>query len=35
MLPAKGVLLANNSWIGANTSSCTYYPTLNGYYCAD
>jgi hypothetical protein len=35
MLPAKGVLLANNSWIGGNTSSCTYYSTLNGYYCVD
>jgi len=34
-LPQKGVLLANNSWIGNNTSSCTYYPTLNGHYCVD
>ena len=35
MLPQKGILLANNSWIGKNTPGCTFYPSMNGYYCTD
>lgn len=32
-LPQKGVLLANNSWIGDNTPSCTKVPEINGHFC--
>ncbi len=35
MLPQKGILLANNSWIGDNTPSCTRIPSINGHYCTD
>jgi hypothetical protein len=34
-LPAKGILLANNSWIGDNTPSCKKIPSINGHYCED
>ena len=33
-LPKKGVLLANNSWIGDSTlSSCIKVPEINGHFC--
>jgi hypothetical protein len=34
-LPDKGILLANNSWIGDNTASCTKIKEINGHYCTD
>ena len=34
-LDKKGVLLANNSWIGDNTQSCTKINEINGYYCSE
>ena len=34
-LPTKGILLANNSWIGDNTPSCAKIPSINGHYCTD
>jgi hypothetical protein len=34
-LPQKGVLLANNSWIGDNTPACTKISAINGHYCTD
>lgn len=34
-LPAKGVLLANNSWIGDNTPTCQKLPQVNGHYCTN
>lgn len=34
-LPAPGVLLANNSWIGDNEPSCRKVPEINGHYCTD
>jgi hypothetical protein len=32
-LPSKGILLANNTWVGDNTPSCTPIPAINGHYC--
>lgn len=29
----KGVLMPNNSVIGANEAGCTYKPTMKGYLC--
>jgi hypothetical protein len=34
-LPAQGVLIANNSWIGQGEPSCTFNAGANGYFCSD